>query len=168
VPPPWIPRALTPRQVRWLLNVFPPWLVQGVRVVELEDDFRRCLVRVRKSRLTGNLQGMTFGGTIFAAADPMHAILYWQILAHRGVRAQAWLRSATIRYLKPVRTALTLEFTISEEEIAGAIQALAREGRHSCAHVIEVRDTTGDVCARAETEVYLRVPPEDQKELSAF
>lgn len=126
------PRVLSESRLKWSLNFFPPWLVQGIRVVEVGPGFRRCRVRVRRSFLTGNLSGTTFGGTIFSAADPVHAVMYWQILAHRGLRVQAWLRSASIRHLRPAATALTLDFVLTD------------------------------------ADVYLRVPREDQKEVSAF
>ena len=162
------PRTLSAWQTRGLLNFFPPWLFQGIRLVELDPEFRRCVVRVRRSRLTRNLQGTTFGGTIFAAADPMFAILYWQILAHRGIRVQAWVRSATVRYLKPAATALTLEFALTDGDVAQAVEALDREGRYARHHLVEARDTAGVLCATAETEVYLKLPRDDQKGVSAF
>ena len=162
------PRALSARRTRWLLNFFPPWLIQGIRIVELDPAFRRCVVRVRRSRLTANLQGTTFGGTIFCAADPIFAILYWQILAHRGIHAHAWLRGASIRYLAPAATALTLEFALSEDDVARALSAIEREGRYARKHLVEARDASGVVCAVAETEVYLKRAPDDVKDASAF
>lgn len=162
------PRVLSERQATWLLNVFPPWLVQRIRVVEMAGGFRRCRVRVGRSFLTGNLNGTTFGGTIFSAADPVHAVMYWQIFAHRGVRVQAWLRSSSIRYVRPAATALTLEFVLTESDVEEAAAALASRGRHGRTHVVEAFDAEGNLCATAEADVYLRLPREDQKEVSAF
>jgi acyl-coenzyme A thioesterase PaaI-like protein len=162
------PRALSPRQVKWLLNLFPPWLLQGIRIVEISPDFLRATVRVRRGLLTGNLNGSTFGGTLFAAFDPVCAILYWQILAHRGLRVQAWLRSASIRYVRPAKTALTLHFEIGEADVEDAVAALGREGRFARSYHLVATDTAGLVCAEAETEVYLRLPRAGQKEVSAF
>lgn len=162
------PRVLSARQVKWLLNLFPPWLVQGIRFVELSPDFHHAIVRVRRGVLTGNLNGSTFGGTIFAALDPVCAILYWQLLAHRGVRVQAWLRGASIRYTNPATTALTLRFEISPSDLGDAVAALEREGRFARIHHVVARDAAGNVCAEADTEVYLRLPREGQKEVSAF
>lgn len=165
---PGSPRALSPFQVKWLLNLFPPWFVQGIRIVEIAPDFRRATVRVRRGLFTGNLNGSTFGGTVFAAFDPVCAILYWQILAHRGIRVQAWLRSASIRYTKPAKTALVIEFEVGDADVEDAVAALAREGRFGRSHHVVARDAAGVVCAEADTEVYLRLPREGQKEVSAF
>ncbi len=162
------PRALSERQSKWLLNLFPPWLVQGIRVVEIGSGFRTCRVRVARSPLTRNLNGTTFGGTIFAAADPVYAVLYWQIFAHRGMKVQAWLRSARIRYTRPAASALTLSFALSDAEIDEAGAALSSSGRFSRLHRVEAFDAAGALCAAAETEVVLRRPGAGQKEVSAF
>lgn len=162
------PRVLSERQLRWIVNLYPPLLFHRVRVVEVGEGCRTCRVEVRRSRLTRNLNGTTFGGAIFSGADPIYALLYWQSLARTGNRVRTWLRSATIRYLKPSRTTLTLEFALSDEDVEQAIAALAREGRYARTHTTRAVDALGTVCAEIETEVYLRIPREDQKETSAF
>lgn len=162
------PRALSPRQLKWLLNLFPPWLLQGIRIVTISPDLRRATVRVRRGLLTGNLNGSTFGGTVFAAFDPVCAILYWQILAHRGVRVQAWLRGASIRYVRPAKSALTLVFEIGEQDVEDALAALRAGGRFTRSHHVIATDAAGEICAEADTEVYLRLPREGQMEVSAF
>ena len=151
-----------------MLNLFPPLLFNRIRVVDVAPDFHACTVRVSRSIFTRNLQGTTFGGTIFSAADPFYAVLLWQILAHRGRAVQAWLRSGRISYRKPAATELTLEFRLTPQEVDAAIEELDRNGRFSHVYTVEARDRFGETCAIAETEVYLRLPPHDQRNLSAF
>jgi len=162
---PWI---LSERKGWWILNFFPPLFFSRIRVVRIEPGFRGCTVRVARSLLTRNLHGTTFGGTIFSAADPYYAVMYWQVLARLGYRVQAWLRRASIEYHRPAATALTLEFRLSDDEIAAAVAALDGQGRFRKRHVIEALDRDGRVCATVETEVYLRLPGAAEKEVSAF
>ncbi|HXV76992.1 MAG TPA: DUF4442 domain-containing protein [Candidatus Polarisedimenticolaceae bacterium] len=162
------PTVLTPRRFRLLLRLFPPFLAGRTRVVDVSDDFLRCRVRVRRSPLTRNLQGSIFGGTIFSAADPFFAMLYWQALARRGLRVQAWIRSARIVYLKPAESALTFEFEVAENEVRQALEALEREGRFARLHTTRAVDEQGQVCAVVELEVYLRRPRDDRREAAAF
>lgn len=162
------PHRLSAWQTRWMLNLFPPLLMGGVHVVEVAPDFRSCRVRVARSLLTRNLQGSTFGGTIFSAADPFHAILYWQALAHRGIRVQAWLKRATIAYRKPAATALTLEFALGDDDIESAVRAIEAEGRFERSFRVDAVDAHGVVCAEVETLVHLRRPRDDQREASGF
>lgn len=162
------PRVLSSFQAKWMLNLYPPLLFHRVRVLEFGPDFQACRVEVVRSRLTRNLQGTIFGGTIFCAADPIYAIMYWQIFAHRGQRVQAWLKSARIRYLKPAASTLTLEFRLSDDQVSEAEAALEREGRFSKTYAVDAVDRSGEICASAETEVYIRRPRTGQREWSAF
>lgn len=162
------PRVLSERRGKLLLNLFPPFLFGRIRVLEIGPGFRTCRVRVKPSLLTRNLQGTMFGGTIFSAADPFHALLYWQIFAHRGLRVQAWLKSARIEYRRPAATALTFEFAVTEADIREAQARLESEGRFSKMHRTEAVDEHGRVCAVVDTEVYLRLPRAEQPEVSAF
>ena len=162
------PRRLSERQGKWLMNLFPPLLFGGVRVLAFGPGFRTCRVRVARSLLTRNLEGSMFGGTIFSAADPFYAIMYWQILARRGVRIQAWLKRASIAYLKPAATALTLDFSLSNEDVEAAVSALEAGGRFERSFHIRAVDRNGVVCAEVETLVHLRLPREGQREVSAF
>ena len=161
-------KVLSERRGRWLLNLYPPFLFNRVRVVEIGPGFRQCRVRVRRSLLTRNLNGTIFGGTIFSAADPFYPVMYWQVFSRLGVVVQAWLRSARIRYTRPARTALSMKFELSEEDVARAREALEQKGRYACWHTIEATDRDGAVCAVAEIEVYLRLPRGAQRDVSAF
>ena len=162
-----LPRILSERQGGWLLSYYPPLFFQRIRV-RFSDGFRSCRVLVRRSRLTRNLHGTTFGGAIFAAADPILSIMYWQLFARRGERVQAWLKSASIRYREPATTDLTLQFRLTDAEVAEAAAALDRDGWFSRTYRSEAIDRHGNVCALVETRVHLRRPGDEQREVSAF
>lgn len=162
------PRIWSPRWTRWLLNHYPPWFFNRIRVVELADDFRYCRVRVHRSLLTRNLNRTIFGGTIFSAADPIYPVLYWQIFARRGERLQVWLKGSTIDYRKPAATDLTLEFRLGEEDIAAARADLEARDKSIRVHRAEAVDVAGDACAVVDCVVYLRRLQRDQKPVSGF
>jgi acyl-coenzyme A thioesterase PaaI-like protein len=162
------PRVLSRRYGRLLLNLFPPFIFNRIRIVSVGDGFRSCSVRVRPSLLTRNLNGTIFGGTIFSAADPFYAVMFWQIFARQGMRVQSWLKSASIEYLRPAAGDLTLEFALSEEDIEDAKTTLERDGRYTRTFSIEALDPKGKVCARMTNEVYLRVETGKREPKSAF
>jgi hypothetical protein len=162
------PRALAPWQLRWMLNLYPPLLFNAVRVVQVSSDFHHLRVRVARVPWTRNLHGTMFGGTIYAAADPFPALMFWQIFAHRGRHVQVWLRRARVHYKKPAATALTLDFHIDAGDVAEAEHALAGAGRFARYYATDAVDRAGDVCCTVDTEVYLRVPREGQREGSRF
>ena len=151
-------RRWSPRQLRWLLRAYPPLLFQRIQVLEIDPGFRRAVVRVRRSVFSRNLQGTTFGGTIYAAVDPFHALLLWQICAHEGVRVQAWTKEAVITFLRPAESHLTIEFTLDDRTVDDALRAIRETGRF--AHVFEVQalDKQGTVCAVVRTDVRILRP----------
>ncbi|MFT7677265.1 MAG: hypothetical protein ACI8QC_001243 [Planctomycetota bacterium] len=66
-----------------MLNLYPPMFFMRARVVHLADGFKSCTVVVRRSLLTRNLHGSTFGGAVFSGADPIYPMLPWQAMAAR-------------------------------------------------------------------------------------
>jgi acyl-coenzyme A thioesterase PaaI-like protein len=158
------PKRLSPRRFSSILGFFPPFLLSRTRVIRVSDDFRSCRVRVRPSVLTRNLQGAMFGGTIYAAADPFFALLYWQVFARTGLRVHAWIKSARIAYRKPVTRTVTLDFELAEQDVRDGTQALLEHGRFARTHTTHAVDETGDICATIEVEVYLRIPRDERGE----
>jgi hypothetical protein len=39
---------MTPRRLRWLLNLWPPYLAAGIRVLEIGEGFSHARVRLRR------------------------------------------------------------------------------------------------------------------------
>lgn len=150
------PRVLSQRTGRLLLNLFPPFLFNRIRITSVTDGFRSCRVRVRHSLLTRNLNGTMFGGTIFSAADPFYAVMFWQVFARKGLKVQSWLKSASIDYLKPASGDLFLTFTLTADDIREAEESLERDGRYRQTFRVEALDRAGRACARMRNEVYLR------------
>lgn len=142
---------------KFLMNLYPPFLVSRIIVKFVSKDFRTVRVKIKKSFLNRNLQGSIFGGTIFSAADPFIALMYWQILKRHGINCEAWLKSAKISYLKPADSSLTVVFEISETDVYNAKEKMNSQQRFQASHTMEMRNAKGEVCATVETLVYLRI-----------
>lgn len=145
--------ARSPRQLRLLMNVWPPFLFSGLRVRYWAPDFRRVGVRLGKHLLTSNYFGTQFGGTMFAMVDPFWAILLAQNL---GAEYTVWDRRAEIEFLAPGRTAVSAEFSLDQDTI-DELRAAA-EGGQKVLHWFstDITDTGGAVVARAHKQVYIR------------
>jgi acyl-coenzyme A thioesterase PaaI-like protein len=161
-------RILSERQGRWLLTLYPPLFFSRVRCAGIGPGFRTCRMVVAKSLLTRNLNGTTFGGTIFSAADPVYALLLWQILAREGLAAQVWLKSARVDYVKPAGSALSLDFSVPDEDAVLARETLLAGERFRKTYRTLATDRSGATCAVIETEVFIRLPRDAQHEVSGF
>ncbi len=143
--------------MRWVLRAYPPLFFQRITPVFFAEDFRAARVRVRRSLWTRNLNGTTFGGTIYAAADPVFALMYWQALARRGVATRSWLMAARAQYRRPATSSLALDFALSAADLDAAEAELRRRGKAVRIHQVEARDERGAVCAELELVTFLRL-----------
>ena len=151
-----------------MLNLYPPLLFTRVRIIEFGEGFRTCRVVVKRSLLTRNLHGTTYGGAIFNGFDPIYPILYWQIFARRGEALRMWLKAADIDYRKPAASALKINFEVTDEDIERACAGMDETGKYVATHETEAVDASGDVCVRGRMHVYMRRLGEGQKAVSGF
>ena len=71
---------------RFVLNAYPPFVLNRIRITSIAEGYRACRVKIKRSFLNRNMNGTTFGGALFSAADPFYAILYWQIFERKGYK----------------------------------------------------------------------------------
>ncbi|MBC8406838.1 MAG: YiiD C-terminal domain-containing protein [Planctomycetes bacterium] len=157
-----------PRKRRWLLNLYPPFLFQRIKIMDVDPGYRWMKVRMKKSLLTKNLNGSAFGGSIYSAADPWFPILYWQTLARQGYALECWLKAATADFKKPARSHLYLHFELPESDVEHAMDHLDRFGRSVRKNTVQVIDTEGDVCCEVECVSYMRLLKAGHKEVATF
>jgi hypothetical protein len=138
------------------MRLYPPMFFQRIWVKKVHKEFRGVDVKINRSLFTSNLGNSIFGGTIFSATDPFYALLFGQIMQHKGFKITVWLKSAQIQYLKPARTDLFYTITISDEMIADAERTLQTEGKFAKMYPINIFDKHGELCATALNEVYIR------------
>lgn len=147
---------ISEKTLKWLMRIYPPMLFQRIWVKKIYPNFKGIDVKINRSIFTTNLGKSTFGGTIFSATDPFYALLFGQIMQHRGLKVTVWLKSAQINYLKPGRTDLHYSLHISDEMIHEAEKVLLQEGKFIKAYPIEIVDNTGELCVTALNEIYIR------------
>lgn len=162
------PTLWSAQRMRRLLNLYPPYFLQRIVVVDVAEDFCRVRVRLQRSLLTRNLNGTAFGGSIYAAADPIYALMYWQALARRGLALQTWLMASRVQYRKPAAAALTFDFELTASDLDAAQAELQQRGKSVRTHRVEARDPHGQVCAELELVNYLRLLRAGDREISGF
>lgn len=152
-------KKISPRSAKLLLNFYPPFLFNRIKIRSVSEDFTEVKVQIKKSILNKNMAGTLFGGTLFSAADPFIAVMYWQIFSIRfDQKIIVWLKSAEIVYKKPAATDIFLNFKIDEEEIALAKKELEEKGKHVSTYFVDLKNTKGEVCAVVKLCSYLGNP----------
>jgi acyl-coenzyme A thioesterase PaaI-like protein len=102
------------RLTRWRLNFFPAYRGTGARITYIADDWREVRIKLPLNWRTRNYVGTIFGGSMYAAIDPIYMVMLIQIL---GPAYVVWDKGATIQFKRPGRSTLHACFILGAPEI---------------------------------------------------
>ena len=141
------------RLLRWKFNFFPPYRRSGARITYIDETLREVRLRLPLNRQTRNLNGTIYGGSIYAAVDPIHAVMLASLLGPKDYLA--WTKEAHVRFKRQARTDLHARFVLEAAEVEAVRTDLQREGKAERTYAVELRDEGDHVCATCEIVVYL-------------
>lgn len=138
---------------RWLINLWPCYLGTGARLTFLASDWRSLRVKIPLGWRTKNAYGTHFGGSLYAAIDPMFVLMFRKVF---GPEVVVWDKAASIQFKRPGRSHLFAELAIDEAELGAIRTALLDGPKVDRTYTVELRDTQGDVHALVEKVVHFR------------
>ncbi len=145
--------SLHTRFLRWRFNWFPPYRGSGARLTYIDATMREVRLRLPLNRRTRNLNGTIYGGSIYSAVDPIHAVMLTQVLG--PATCVAWTKEAHIRFRRQGRTALTARFVLEESEVEAVRADLILNGKAERRYPVELRDADDHVCATCDILVHI-------------
>jgi len=140
------------RLLRWRINRYPCYRGTGGRLTFVSEDRRTWRVEVPLNRRTRNIWGTIFGGSLYAAVDPIYGVMLADLL---GPGVVVWIKTAQVRFRRPGRERLTAECHLSEEALASVRDELAAEGSAERTFLIELRESSGEVCTAVEATYHI-------------
>jgi len=140
-------------QMKLLLNIWPPFLFTGIRVVDVSEDFRQAKVRLKLNIFNQNAVGVHFGGSLYAMTDPFCMLL---VMARLGKDYIVWDKSADIDYIKPGKGTVTAEFIITDALIADILTQTAQGEKYLPEIPVYVKDAQGEIVAKLNRKLYIR------------
>ncbi|MBA6341005.1 DUF4442 domain-containing protein [Colwellia sp. MB02u-10] len=140
-------------QMKLLLNIWPPFLFTGIRVVDVSEDFRQAKVRLKLNMFNQNAVGVHFGGSLYAMTDPFCMLL---VMARLGKDYIVWDKSADIDYIKPGKGTVTAEFFITDALIADILTQTAQGEKYLPEIPVYVKDAQGEIVAKLNRKLYIR------------
>ncbi|MBA6223528.1 DUF4442 domain-containing protein [Colwellia sp. MB02u-18] len=140
-------------QMKLLLNIWPPFLFTGIRVVDVSEDFRQAKVRLKLNMFNQNAVGVHFGGSLYAMTDPFCMLL---VMARLGKDYIVWDKSADIDYIKPGKGTVTAEFVITDALIADILTHTAQGEKYLPEIPVYVKDAQGEIVAKLNRKLYIR------------
>jgi len=94
----WRWKKFMRRHMRFFINLWPPFLVAGIRVKRLDPDWKRIDVEMNLHPWNSNYVGTHYGGSLYSMADPFYMLMLMENLGRDFV---VWDKSASIRFRKP-------------------------------------------------------------------
>ncbi len=144
---------MTPRLLRFGLNLWPPFLFTGIHVTDIGADWRSARVELRLRPWNRNYVGTQFGGSLFAMTDP-----YWMLLMLHALPPDyiVWDKAGEIEFVKPGRSTVHAEFKLDDAVIQEDIAAAASGDKVLRWFDTDVIDVEGEVVAKVRKQLYIR------------
>ena len=139
--------------LRWVFNVWPPFLFTGIHVTELAPDYRYARVELRLRWYNRNYVKTHFGGSLFAMTDPFWMIMMLQRL---GPDYLVWDQAGEIRFLKPGKGTVVAEFRLDEATVDDIRAAAAGGEKVLRWFEVDIRNAEGEVVATVRKQLYVR------------
>ena len=148
-----MPESLKTKILRWGFNLFPAYCSTGARITYVASDFREVRIRLPLSWQTRNYVGTIFGGSMYAAVDPVYMLM---LIMNLGKNYIVWDKSACISFKKPGRTPLYARFLLDQGELDLIRGELEHARSIDRTYRVDLTDEHGTVHASVEKVVYIR------------
>ncbi len=145
--------AFKPSVMRHLLNFWPPFLFNGIKVVTLAEDYRYAKVRLNDRPWRRNINSSQFGGSLFAMTDPIYPLMVMGVL---GKEYLVWDKKADIDFIKPGKGLLTAEFFLQDPTVEEIKQATAAGDKYFPEFLVHVKNSAGEVVCEVNRTLYVR------------
>jgi acyl-coenzyme A thioesterase PaaI-like protein len=140
-------------RLRFGMNLWPPFLFAGIRVLEIAPDYRYARVRMRLRPWNRNFFGTHFGGSLFAMTDPFWVLLLFNQLGGDHV---VWDQAGEIEFVEPGRGTVYAEFRLTDEHVEQVLSETGSGEKSLTWFDTDVVGQDGTVVAKVRKQVYAR------------
>lgn len=137
---------------RVLFNMSPMYKRSCGKIIFASEDLHVVNIKIPLSYKNKNYVGSIFGGSLFAATDPIYMIQLMQILGKDFV---VWDKKTNIKFKRPAyeHAFATFEFTTSEiNEIRQKVEA---ENEVDYTKILHITDKNGTIFAELDKTLYI-------------
>jgi acyl-coenzyme A thioesterase PaaI-like protein len=146
---------------RFGLTWFGPYWGTGIRVTEVSEDYSRVVVEMRKRWFNSNAFGTHFGGSLYSMCDPFYCLT---LVAKLGPRYVVWDQAANIEFVKPGKGTVKAVFEWTNAQIEDILEQAKSGQKVLPVRHLEIVDESGDVVARIQKTLYVRLKREKVKD----
>ena len=143
----------TPKFLKRILNLYPPYLGAGVKITYISEDWRELHVSMSLRWFNRNAVGTHFGGSLYSMVDPHLMLLLIQLLG-RGY--WVWDKSADIEFIKASNQKVTSVIKISNDDLEEIKRHTDNGEKYFPEFKIEIKDEDNDLVAIVKKIIYVR------------
>ncbi|AHX12398.1 hypothetical protein CH75_03065 [Dyella jiangningensis] len=147
--------------LRRLMNLWPPFLFNSIRVQHVAADWSEVKVVLRLRPWNRNYVRTQFGGNLFAMTDP-----FWMLLAMHQLGSDyfVWDKAGAIEFVAPGREDVYAHFKLDTATVDELRTAAANGQKVLRWFEVDVTTASGDVVARVSKQLYVRLKPKARAE----
>lgn len=136
-----------------MMNVWPPFLFAGIRILEISPDYRSARVKLKKKTITSNYVGTLFGGSLFSMTDPFFMIM---TLKNLGDKYIVWDKRGEIEFVSPGKATVYGNFQISDDDLADIKVNVEKNVKYLKWFEVELKTAEGVLVAIVKKQIYFR------------
>ena len=136
-----------------IMNIWPPYLGAGIKVVKIAEDYREVVVELRQKWYNRNYVGSHFGGSLYAMVDPFYMLMLINILGDKYV---VWDKYASIDFVAPGRGTVKAKFTLTDAQIETIKKETAACDKYIAELPVEIKNENREVVAKVTKHIYVR------------
>lgn len=141
------------KNLKRLLNIYPPYLGAGIHVDHISDDFRDVVVSMKLRWYNRNYVGTHFGGSLASMTDPFFMLMLMNILGKDYI---VWDQAARIQFVRPGRGRVVASFHLRQEQIGEIIAQTQGGAVFRPEYAVDILDVDGEVVATVIKQEYIR------------
>ena len=131
-------------------NLFPAYRRTGARVIYISPGFDEVHIKLPSSWRTRNHMGITWGGGLYSALDPIYGVMLYKIL---GYKHRVIDKMALIHFKRPGRTTLYAHFRLSKPDVEGIRADLQSNQKIERTYKVDLIDKAGVIHASCEKQL---------------
>jgi len=146
------------------LEDFPPFRAMGIKVLELQAQWRRVRILLPLNAITRNPGGSMFGGSMASLADPIPALACYRQFPGYAL----WTRELQIDFRRPGISDLELRFELTQSTIDAIARELAQRHRSTPLFEFGFYDREDNLVAWVRNRVAIRPRGDQVDEIGAL
>ena len=143
-------------ELKRMLNLWFPFLVNRIHITSIADDFHEIQVRLKHSFWNRNPNKSVWGGSIASALDPFFPVMMKQIILRRGTSTDFFSKAIHIEFIRMVESHVSFHFKITKGDVIIAEEILKNDGKYEGWYSVDGVDINGKKCVHGKVQIYLR------------